>query len=505
MTVWRSPRRVVPLALGLALGVSEAAIGLQPAHARPAAVRDERLVEVAVGTSQVIRVPLNIDRVVVGDPTTCDVVSLPRNGLLVTAKGAGETQVTVWSRDGQSLAYRVVANFPVATLQQALRDAFPSEEDLTVHAAGNAVYLTGTVSDAAAIEGATRLANSLLATSSRKTTDVVNLASVASSQQVQVQLKFVDVSRTSLKQLGFNAWMNRGTETASMFGPNDPRSYADPTQNFYGPVPTDNPNVGSLPVLLSPVQGAFALSFASGRFGPLSATLSLMESRGVAKTLSEPTLVASSGEEAHFIVGGEYPIPVPDPLGRVIIQFKPYGTQLTFTPTVVGPDQIHLLLDATVSDIDKQNVATVGTSQVPGITTRESRTSVRMRDGQSFAIAGLLSDKISARDQRVPFLGLIPVIGTLFRNTNYLRTEEELVVLVSVRLVKPMDPGEVPNLMTEDEFNDPGDLALFFLGSIDQTGERHERTAARGTPARKAAPSLPRALGMPGGAVGFSH
>lgn len=105
----------------------------------------------------------------------------------------------------------------------------------------------------------------------------------------------------------------------------------------------------------------------------------------------------------------------------------------------------------------------------------------------------------------MPFLGLIPVVGALFRNTNYLRTEEELVVLVSVRLVKPMDPGEVPNLMTEDEFNDPGDLALFFLGAIDQTGERHERVAARGTPPRKAVPSLPRALGMPGGAVGFSH
>jgi pilus assembly protein CpaC len=468
-------------------------------------MRDDRTLEIAVGASQSVRVPLNIDRVVVGDPQACDVVSLPRNQLLITAKGAGETQVTVWSRDGQSLAYRVVASFPVVTLQQALKDAFPTEEDLTVHAAGNAVYLTGTVSDASTVEAATRLANSLLASSGRKVGDIVNLTTVASSQQVQVQLKFVDVSRTSLRQLGFNAWMNRSTETASMFGPNDPKNFTDPTQNFIGPKPVNNPNLGGLPVLTSPVQGAFALSFASGRFGPLSATLSLMESRGVAKTLSEPTLVASSGEKAHFIVGGEYPIPVPDPLGRVIIQFKPYGTQLTFTPTVVGQDQIHLLLDAEVSDIDRQNITTVGSSQVPGIVTRKSSTSVRMRDSQSFAIAGLLSDKITAQDQRVPFLGLIPVVGALFRNTNYQRSEEELVVLVSVRLVKPMDPGEVPNLMTEDEFNDPGDLQLFFLGAIDRTGERHERTAARGSAPRKGVPSIPRALGMPGGAVGFSH
>lgn len=500
----RKRQLITNLVLGVALGLTSSAIQGHEANARPAQVRDDHTVEVAVGSSQTIRVPLNIDRVVVGDPQTCDVVSLPRNQLLVTAKGAGETQVTVWSRDGQALAYHIVASMPVTAIQQALRDAFPSEEDLTAHAAGNAVYLTGTLSDAATVEASARLTNGLLAASGRKVTEVVNLTTVANSQQVQVQLKFVDVSRTSLRALGFNAWMNRNTETASLFGPGDPHNFTDTTQNFIGPHALDN-NANVLPVLMSPVQGAFALSFASGRFGPLSATLSLMESRGVAKTLSEPTLVASSGEKAHFIVGGEYPIPVPDPLGRVIIQFKPYGTQLTFTPTVVGQDQIHLLLDAVVSDIDKQNVTTVGSSQVPGIVTRESSTSVRMRDGQSFAIAGLLSDKITAQDQRVPFLGLIPVVGALFRNTNYQRTEEELVVLVSVRLVKPMDPGEVPNLMTEDEFNDPGDLQLFFLGALDRTGERHERVAGRATAPRKVGPAVPRALGMPGGAVGFSR
>jgi pilus assembly protein CpaC len=447
--------------------------------------------------------------VVVGDPAACDVVSLPRSQLLITAKTAGETQVTVWSRDGASIAYRVVATYPISALQQALRDAFPGEEDIQAHTAGGAVYLTGTVSEASTLEAAMRLANTLMASSARKSAaEVVNLMTVASSQQVQVQLKFVDVSRTSLRQMGFNAWMNKGTETASMFGPNDPHNYYDSSQNFVGPANTKQAVQPGLPmpVLTSPVQGAFALSFATGRWNPLSATLALMESRGVAKTLSEPTLVASSGEKAFFIVGGEYPIPVPDPLGRVIIQFKQYGAQLNFTPTVTGQDQIHLALDAIVSDIDRQNTTTVGSSQVPGIVTRESNTSIRMRDGQSFAIAGLLSDKITAQDQRVPFLGMLPVVGALFRNTNYQRSEEELVVLVSVRLVKPMDPGEVPNIMTEDEFNDPGDLQLFFLGAIDRTGERQSRLATKPTTApRRTGPALPRTMGTPGGAVGFSR
>jgi pilus assembly protein CpaC len=490
----------------LALALAAAPLGpLAQAQARSAPSRDDRTLEIPVGGSVSVRVPMPFERVVVGDPTTCDVVSLPGNQLLVTAKGAGETQVTVWSRGGGTLAYHVLASVPVAGLNQALRDAIPGEEDIVAHAAGGAVYLTGTVTEAASVEAATRLANTLLAGSGRKATEIVNLMNVSTSQQVQVQLKFVEVSRTSLRQMGFNAWYKGATESSGMLGPNDPRNYNDPTQNFTGPVPNSNPGPGAMPVITTPVQGAFALSFASGRWGPLSATLALLEGKGVAKTLSEPTLVASSGEKAHFIVGGEYPIPVPDPLGRVIIQFKPYGAQLTFTPTVTGQDQIHLDLDAIVSDIDKQNVTTVGSSQVPGIITRESSTSVRMRDGQSFAIAGLLSDRITANDNRVPFLGDIPLLGALFRSTNYQRNEEELVVLVSVKLVKPMDPGEVPNLMTEDEFNDPGDLQLFLLGTIDRTGERRERVATRAQTPRRVAPVAPRATGNPTGAVGFSR
>lgn len=506
----RATTLLMGLSVGLAIGLFGPLGPTDAAAARPAQTRDDRTVEISVGGSQAVRVPMTIDRVVVGDPTTCDVVSLPGNQLLITAKAAGETQITVWSRDGGTVAYHVLASAPVGILQQALRDAFPGEDDISAHAAGGAVYLTGNVSDASVVEAAARLANSLVATGGRKTVEVVNLMAVISSQQVQVQLKFVEVSRTSLRQLGFNAWLRAPKDSASLFGPNDPHNFYDPSQNFIGPSAGGDPNQPSIPVLTTPVQGAFALSFATGRFGPLSATLSLLEGRGVAKTLSEPTLVASSGEKAHFIVGGEYPIPVPDPLGRVIVQFKPYGAQLTFTPTVTGQDMIHLDLDTTVSDIDKQTTTTVGASQVPGIITRQSSTSVRMRDGQSFAIAGLLSDRITASDQRLPFLGDLPLIGALFRNTNYQRSEEELVVLVSVRLVKPMDPGEVPSLVTEDEFNDPGDLQLFLLGTIDRTGERHHDRVAARSPAsapapRRLAPPAPRTSGMPGGAVGFSR
>lgn len=492
----------------LACGCLLASLGVNApvAHARIARGGDERALEVPVGSSQLVRVPSQIDRVVVGDPGICDVVALPPGQLLLTTKASGETVVTVWSRSAGATSFHVSATAPVAALQQALRDAFPDEDDLTAHAAGGAVYLTGTVSDASVVEAASRLANNLLMTSGRKIAEVVNLTSLATSQQVQVQLRFVEVSRTNLRQLGFNAWMRGDQDAGAVFGPNDPRNYYDVSQNFIGPQPASDPNGGNLPVLVSPVQGAFALSFATGRFGPLSMTLSLLEGNGVAKTLSEPTLVANSGEKAHFIVGGEFPVPVPDPLGRVIVQFKPYGAQLTFTPTVVAQDMVHLELDAVVSDIDKQNTTTVGTSSVPGIVTRQSSTAVRMRDGQSFAIAGLLSDRISAMDKRVPLLGDLPLVGALFRNTNYSREQQELVVLVSTKLVKPMDPGEVPPMLTEDEFNDPGDLRLFLLGHVDKTGVRGERdrpATLSGPPAPRRA--APRTNAAPSGLMGFSR
>ena len=486
-----------------ALGCALVAAPLLPraAEARPRAT-DERVLDVPVGTSQLVRVPNQIDRVVVGDPGVCDVVALPPGQLLLTSKAAGETVVTVWSRISGATTFHVSATAPVAVLQQALRDAFPNEDDLSAHAAGGAVYLTGVVSEAATVEAAVRLANNLMVTTGRKIAEVVNLTTLATTQQVQVALRFVEVSRTNLRQLGFNAWYRGEQDSAAVFGPNDPRNYYDGSQNFYGP--RDSNGLNPMPVLVSPVQGAFALSFATGRWGPLSLTLSLLEGNGVAKTLSEPTLVANSGEKAHFIVGGEFPVPVPDPLGRVIVQFKPYGAQLTFTPTVVSQDSIHLELDAVVSDIDKQNTTTVGTSQVPGIVTRQSSTAVRMRDGQSFAIAGLLSDRITAQDKRIPLLGDLPLLGALFRNTSYSRSQQELVVLVSTKLVKPMDPGEVPPMLTEDEFNDPGDLRLFLLGQIDDTGTKADRPVAQ---APVAAPRRPaaRSGATPNGLMGFSR
>jgi pilus assembly protein CpaC len=229
--------------------------------------------------------------------------------------------------------------------------------------------------------------------------------------------------------------------------------------------------------------------------------VSLLESNGLAKMLAEPTLVAMSGQDAKFLAGGEFPVPYSTGLGAVSVLWKKFGIILTFTPTVIDEQSIHLKLAAEVSDVDPSRSVVLGGFSVPGLTSRQSETTVRMGDGQSFAIAGLLSDRIRSQVDRVPFFGDLPVIGALFRSVNYRRDESELLVVVTARLARPLAPHEVPPLPTDQELNDPGDLNLFLLGA-EGTGapeKREDRKAKQSEPDKPTA-SLRRG---PAGELGF--
>jgi pilus assembly protein CpaC len=210
-------------------------------------------------------------------------------------------------------------------------------------------------------------------------------------------------------------------------------------------------------------RDAFSLFFSNANGFPFSAMLSLLETNGLAKVLAEPTLVTLSGQEARFLAGGEFPIPLVGALGQVTVHWKKFGILLNFTPTVIG-DTIHLKLGAEVSDIDSSLAITVGGSTIPGLTSRQSETTVRLGDGQSFAIAGLLSDRTRSSIAEVPVLGQIPILGALFRSTAFRRDETELLVLVTARMAAPLAPHQVPPLPTEFQLNDPDDFSLFLLG-----------------------------------------
>jgi len=172
-----------------------------------------------------------------------------------------------------------------------------------------------------------------------------------------------------------------------------------------------------------------------------------------------------SGQEARFLAGGEFPIPYSTGLGAVTVQWKKFGIMLAFTPTVISDGILNLKLATEVSDVDATRSVTIGGFSIPGMTSRQSDTTVRLADGQSFAIAGLLSSRMRSQIDKIPLLGDLPILGALFRSTEYSRDESELLVVVTAHLARPMAPHDVPRLPTEDEQNDPNDFELFLLGS----------------------------------------
>jgi pilus assembly protein CpaC len=324
--------------------------------------------------------------------------------------------------------------------------------------------------------------------------NIVNLLTVPGDNQVQLEVSFAEVSRTALKEIGFNFWQKSkdGDYSGGLLGPNSSSAGIIPTLSSSTSGATDGlSNEMGLPFISSPISGTFGAVFATSGTGsfPFSAALSILSERGYARTLSEPTLVALSGQQASFLAGGEFPVPLPQALGQIGVDYKKFGIQLAFIPTVVGPN-IQLKMSATVSDIDTTIGLRLASVVVPGLTERHSDTTVRLRDGESFAIAGLLSDQVRSTVDKFPGLGDLPILGTLFRSTSYKRQETELLVVVTAHLVRPT--GERPVMPGEDTLTDPGDLELFLLGSIESKEGRDDKLR-------------PRTKTKPQGPVGFAR
>ena len=326
--------------------------------------------------------------------------------------------------------------------------------------AGDLVVISGEVADVRVPERAAEVAQ-------LHAEKIANLIHVVGNQQVQLEVKFAEVSRSGLRQLGFN-FFHQDAGGRFVGGLTSPSISIDQ----FGAIPGTGGGARP-PVQGPPIGGAFSVFFAGLPQFPFSAIMSALESSGLAKMLAEPTLVALSGQEAKFLVGGEFPVPMTSGLGAVNVQWKKFGIILNFTPTVIADGALHLKLATEVSDVDPARSVTVGGISIPGLTSRQSETTVRLMDGQSFAIAGLLSDRVRSNIQRIPFLGDLPILGMLFRSVSYQHDESELLVVVTAHLAKPVAPHDAPRLPTENELNDPNDIQLFLFGS-DGGGGRHE-------------------------------
>lgn len=437
----------------------------------PAQAQVLRVLEGATATT--LRVPMNRAVVVesealfaelsVANPQIADIVTFSERTIYVLGRAPGRTTMTLLGVDGGFIANVEVQVVPdLAEFRERLREILPNEP-VEVRSANDGIVLSGTVSSGQVLDRALELAERYAPER------VSNLMVVGGTQQVMLRVRFAEMSRSVRRELG----MSLGV-AGEAFGSGNGFSLGTGGNNASGP---GTFGIGStIPGNMTGREGALGLSF-GGNSLQVSVLLEALEANGVVRTLAEPNLSALSGQSASFLAGGEYPVPVQTSDGTTV-EFRPFGIQLAFTPTVVSDEVINLELAAEVSAIDAQ--LTNVTTGVPGLRTRTASTTVEMRDGESFAIAGLLQDDFRDSIGQVPWLGDIPVLGALFRSANYQREQSELVIIITAHLVTPTR-GEALALPT-DRIRIPTENELFLMG---QTTGRPAAGSAAGDVAQQ--------------------
>jgi pilus assembly protein CpaC len=442
-----------------------------------------RTIELEVGQSRLLEITTVIGRASIANPEIADIKAITPQQIHVIATAIGETNLSVWDKSDRVNVFQIRITRSLATIREQLAKLFPGEA-LEVTSAGDLVILSGEVSDV-------RLPQRAVEVVSLHATRVANLIKVRGNQQAQLSVRFAEVSRTGLRRLGNNFYHQDANRVGGIFSPETvPGNVIPGSPQIIPPsIPgTGLPSSGLPPqIFQAPHSDAFNLFFSNLPGFGFSAILSLLQSNGLAKVLAEPTLISLSGQEAKFLAGGEVPIPVVSTLGQTSVIFKKFGIQLAFTPTVLADETVNLKLSSEVSEIDYAAGINIGGFLIPGFSSRQSETTVRLSDGESFAIAGLLSDKTRTAMRKVPLLGEIPILGMLFRSTSFQREETELLIVITVHLVRPLAPHEVPSMPGESEVNDPDDFELFLLGRTSRGwGEDepiHERSKRGGGPA----------------------
>ena len=421
---------------------------------RPAQAGTEQL-EMSLGGIVQVRPKLTIAGLSVGDPNVVDVSPLGSSAVLIKGLAIGSTTLMIWGRNDRTKTYRIRIGVDAEELGGTLEELFPGQL-LTVETSGETLIIGGTLKsaeDVHALVGWLGGYQESLGPSALRL-QVINRVRLTEPQQVRLEVRFAEVSRTKLRKLGLTLIGHLDGHTGGLFGA---VAGAPPLQASPGggvDLPATLPGLGQS-------AGILFMANPTARM-PFNALLSVLGSRGIAKTLTEPTVVAQSGKEAEFLVGGEFPVPIPQGIAQVSIEYKPFGVEVQCKPVVLSDETIQLDVSAKVSDL-AGSVALQGI-QVPSLTSRRSKTTVRLRSGQSFALAGLMSEKMRNTVHKVPLLGDIPIIGMLFRSSTSEREETELVMVVTAHLVGPVGEEAMPPLPGEGILSDPTDLEFFLLG-----------------------------------------
>lgn len=446
-------RRELILAVGLILGMG----GLAVSHAQEPAAgsleqRDIQKLEVTAGKSKVLDLPLAIKRASLANPEVADTVVLSPTQIYLTGKAIGVTNLTLWNENGKvSGMYDVVVVPDLSRLKENLHKVLPEEQGIRVTASSDRITLSGTASSA------TNLTRALEIAEAYAPKKVINSMQVGGVQQVMLEVRVAEMNRELIRRLGIN-FNYMGPESFGISLLNNLTTLEGLTQ--VGPAATFIDQA-----VTQSINGVFGFST-----GSLSWTgyVDALKEQNLIKVLAKPTLVALNGQEAAFLAGGEFPIPVPQAFGVVTIQFKKFGVGLVFTPNVLNGKHISMNVAPEVSELDFQNALRLQGFTIPAITTRRASTTIELGDGQSFAIGGLMRDNVRESIKKFPILGELPIVGALFRSSAFQKSETELLIIVTPHLVKPMDM--TAQTLPTDYYVEPNDFEFFLLGLPEKGG-----------------------------------
>lgn len=459
----------------IALGLLASSLGLF--GVTPAIAADNEIV-VPVHRAELISVPGEISEVIVANPEVADVFVHGTRKVSIVGKSVGTTSLRVLGGNSDVLRNVTVrVGYDIPAIRQTLYELFPYE-DISVQTVNNNLALTGMVSSPSVAAKAVRIANEFLitfdaeqrpraATFAPNTTasedggdaGVINMLKVTSGQQVMLRVRVGEMQRTALKQLGVN-W--------NIFNPD---SVSANSGILLGTAAGGAPFPGALDIP-GDTFGALGGTIRQGG-ATISAMIDALERNNLFKLLAEPNLVAMSGEEAEFLAGGEFPIPIQAFDQQVTIEFKEFGVSVKFLPIVLSDSRIRISVAPEISEISDIGAITVGGFEIPSLSTRRAKTTVELAPGESFMIAGLLRDQSDSQIDQVPGLGEVPVLGALFRSVDYQRDQTELVIAVTPYLVDPVTGDEVR--LPTDGFRPPSMMEQFFYGALSSVSNESLR------------------------------